>query len=368
MVKGITMLALLALICGGSPGTADPIRVSVRQVESLPALAPAQLARLANEPVVAFETEGRLIVLARHRGTAPDLMGTLRGTFRPVGAPDAGFWALAFEIAALDRAILDIIVTADGRPLGYVQFRGRRVAPGPQAALRAGSVKSRSFSGRQSGLTRRLFIYRPDRWPAERLLVVLDVSDASSSMLRRIDQLVAEGRIGPVAVVGVTPAPAENPAAASALRLQEMWAGENPAIYRAFEQFVFADLLPAFAAELGIAEPGQVAVVGASASAGWVLDQATRHGGSAHTWGAFAVPDGPLGAPPGPASGTIFMGGGTFDAEYLARTQAICGAIRRGGGHCHFATVHSGHSQGTWDELTAELLIEWEQTGTARGH
>jgi hypothetical protein len=366
MSKGITMLAVLALIFGVSPGAADPPLASIRQVEVSPTLAPAQLARLANDPVAAFEAEGRLIVLARHRGMAPGLMGMLSGTFRPIGAPDAGLWALVFEVAALDRAIFDIIVTADGRPFGYVQFRGRRLAPAPQGPLRAGRVESLSFNGRQSGLTRTLFVYRPNRGPVERLLVALDISDASSSMLRRIDQLAAEGRIGPVAVVGVTPARAEGPATASALRLQEMWADDNPAIYRAFERLIFADLLPAFSAEFRIAGAGRVAVIGASASAGWVLDQATRHGGSARTWGAFAVPDGPLGALPGPASGTIFMGGGTFDAEYLARTRVVCGAIRRGGGHCRFAAVHSGHGQGAWDELTTDLLIEWERSAAIR--
>jgi hypothetical protein len=314
-------------------------------------------------PVTFARRGNHFAILARHPGRAPELMGTLNGRFSPAGE----LWCSLWEINNLDHVILDIFVTAGIRDASYVQFRGPSVSPAPAGGLRAGRVETRELAGSVSGLTRRLSLYQP-RVPARRLVVLFDVDSTNTGLFRRVDALIARGAIEPTLLIGIAMAADPDPVRANDLRLDEMHAGREADRYRAFERFVFADVLPGIRREFpGLADPARIAFIGESASAAWVIDHAAAHGRDAGAWGAFALPNGTIVSLPGRASGAIFMGGGTFDPDYLANGLRVCAAILRGGGNCRFATVHSGHGQGAWDELIAAMLVDWSG-GHRRGY
>jgi hypothetical protein len=344
----------------------------VRPVELEPGLIGADdLALLTNQPVAAYARDGRLVILARHQGKPPALMGTLSGTLQPVGEPASNLWGLAFELEGLESAILEIIVTADRGLVGYRQYRGRALGAAPPATLSAGSVERRTLMGTISGLRREIAIYRPAAAArrASRIMYVFDVAERPDSLFTRVDQLIGQGVIGPVIIVALPAGDGSgsDPQRASDARLQERVSGLNPWVYRQYERFIFEDLHPALVREFKVgADRNGVAFVGASASATWVLDQAARHASVARVWGAFALPDNPIRQLPGDAGVEMFMGGGTLDLEYLANGLTRCTEILRSGGRCRFSVVNSGHGQGAWDELTADLLIAWEKMRTRR--
>jgi hypothetical protein len=341
-----------------APPAALPPAPHVRQLAgAADRLCQARTAGLGRRPVAFARAGNRLAILARRGEGVPVLMGTLRGRFTAVGE----FWCSLFEIDDLDHAILDIIVTAGMRPPAYVQYRGPAVPRAPTGPLRAGRTEHRLVTGAQSGMTRSLFLYRPNA-PAGRLAVLLDVDSADSSVFKRVDAMIASHAIAPIILVGISTPADPDQGRANDLRLAEMHMGADPQRYRAFERFVFADLLPDLRREFAPAnDPARIAFVGESASASWVVDHATDHGADARMWGAFALPESDHAHLPDRESGEIFMGGGTFDHDYLANGLAVCAAIQRGGGHCRFATVKSGHGQGAWDELIAAMLIDWDR-------
>jgi hypothetical protein len=339
------------------------------------ALIPAEVAKLGESPVVAYQHEGKLFIVARHEGAEPALSGTFRGRLQRIDDGLANLWGAAFEVDSLDRAILDIIVTADAGFVGYFQFRGSAAGPMPVDALRAGVMVRQTVTGAQSGLTRRIAIYRPrNSSRSSRMMYVLDLAESPDSFFRRVDALIYEQVISPVIIIalpagdGISTVRISDMQRRSELRLQERVSGLNPAVYRRYEQFIFDDLAPALTREYQVGQNReQVAFVGTSASATWVLHQARHRPGEAGVWGAFSLPNNPVDRLPDNASERIFMGGGAFDLEYTVNGLARCTEILRLGGDCRFTVVNAGHSQSAWDELIADLLINWEDLSTREG-
>ena len=135
--------------------------------------------------------------------------------------------------------------------------------------------------------------------------------------------------------------------------------------YERHQRFFFDELMPDIRARFHVSDnPADVAIIGSSASAAWVLNQSSTRE-EAHYWGAFSLPTGSRISPAGDdgAAARVVMGGRTLDSVYLANSLQACADINASGGDCDFLIVRSGHGHGAWDELVRRMLVDWSAPG-----
>ena len=291
----------------------------------------------------------------------PNLQNLPACAFKP-SREQRGVWRCRLIVRDLRAAVIDLVVTSGPSVVGYLQFRGTRSGlPDPSRPLTAGTVAHGTFDSRELGQPRGYDVYEPTR-PGERplpIVYVLDRGSYSQGLMAAIDLLIQQRALPPLVVVALD-AGVRDLTGRDNLRAREMIAGLDADAHSAFEQFFFEEFLPSTQRMYNASDdPRLVTIIGASASASWVLDEANSQSFKARNWGAFSVPsENPVLKLPAKQAGRIAMGAGRLDAAYFATTARICKAINAQRGQCAFFAVQGGHSQGVWDLLTTRLLTE----------
>lgn len=361
-------LAVVAIALAGTISAAaapEPIADLTPTIAPLPLrsglpAAPGFLRALEHRSVLLRHSGDSLVVLVRHAGSSPYVVGLPQCVFQRIVEVDSA-WACALHVDGLESSILDIPVMDGTTFVGYAQFRGKRVGlPPSDRPLTSGRLVRYRFQSTALGQSRSLAVYVPNVVAGRplRALYIFDLGDHPEGVVTLVDSLIAKREIEPTLVIAL-PTPA-TVLGAGDLRIREMVAGVDVAAYRRHETFFFDELLPFVRKRWGAsADPDDITIVGASASAGWVLNQAPDHVNVAHAWAAFALPQSAsIPDERWPATIRVTMGGGTFDQAYLAASLSACVTINRNGGSCRFFVVRAGHSQGAWAALLMQTLLD----------
>ena len=212
------------LAAPGSGGREGAVALSRRMIDFCALgiddlTAPIAKKRLDGE-TFRFEVSGDEVTLLAH-SLAPYVDVCCSMQFAMTRLGDSDYWAARRRLGGIDRAMLSLfVVKAERTPVeDILTFRGPSAPADPAQVAHAdlaGQLIDREMASKALGETRRLNIYLPPGWSAERPWPALFLADnAANTYAPMVEAMIVAGQIEPIvlisaesgrdAVVGIAP-------------------------------------------------------------------------------------------------------------------------------------------------------------------
>jgi len=375
---GWIAIAVLLAGCAGANAAQPVANASSMSVASSPA--PAAQPQASDSPQALADA-------AKHDGT-PLVRGT-KLTFVYQGKPgdhvqisggvnldltaadQSGLFAGSVEVPDLAHAIISYTLVVNGQPTRdplsrlpamkegspVVIYRGAKaphpaeLTPNPKVP--AGSVAGRTLQSSVLQESRKVWVYLPPGFSASNPCPTLLLADGqmyfdgSIHLPTILDNLIAEGKIPPVAAIGVE--------SRTDTRLQD-YVFKQPR-FDAYQTFVRQELLPWAAREFHLAPAaGEMVPVGLSNGGAWALYtsliEPDRFAGAILQ--SALTPESTL--PPLPQGKRYFLSAGTLDPNAIALQNQLAPLLKQAGNQVKTVQGVSGHDAALMETQLVEGL------------
>lgn len=293
---------------------------------------------------------------------APMLCCTFQDPMEPLGADAHGkLWGRVYKVSGLDKAIISMILL--GQSTDYQTYRGAHAPPAPQLTNRLdGKVETVTVHSTYLKADRQIVIYTPAAPPPETGYPVVYMGDGKAVNFdaHMIDQLIRDGKIRPILLVGI--AGGEGPPLADGgldQRNREYLINRAPDDYLAHEAFVLKEVMPLAETRYHASQRAADRMVqGTSAGASWALSFALRHHDLVDQAAAFSVSIPANAFDFSQAKGLrLYLEAGRYEDErFRPATLAACKAAKAVGAHCRFIDLYAGHDSEAWNYAFVETL------------
>lgn len=326
------------------------------------------VSRLGSELKVWWRDGDRFTVVARSKAREVNLCCAIQLPMARL--PGSDIWTLTIRSPHLDKAILDIkLITPYDMSLGYAQiaeekwgqWRGPEALQAPQENMvLQGKVLTRDIDSLNLGETRRIYIYLPPDFNAQKRYPVVYMADGESvpASARIAEPLIQQGRIRPLILVGLV---AGRFSKGHDRRGEDYLTGfSKTSTFGQHEDFFLTEVMPMVEKEYGASTNAQDRMLSGRSNGGaWALDTALRHPDMFLKAAPFSVcwqksgRDIDLAGRP-----ALFMGVGLFEGSCRTVTTRLAAEAKLSGDPVIFRQVVSGHTPLMWNLLFAQAL-QW---------
>lgn len=301
-------------------------------------------ARLAGADLAYWIDGQTLNIAARAQADRATLAGTVEESLVPLSTRRP-LWGAAYRVSALDRSIIELSLKGSDAPA--LVWRGAKAPPEPPANLvLRGRIQTVSIASVALKRTQTVQIYIPPGrsprggWPVTFAAGVADIAPYAAIA----DALIQQGRIRPIAIVGLGGGEGEY------LRHVDADA------FTRHNMFVGREALPAVARRAALSErPADRLLLGVGAGGDWALDLAAHDPTMAASVAAFSPPG--LSDFPFRNRGLkLYLQAGAY--ENLKGARSTCNLAGASNTVCRLDVTDSGHAPLIWQAEWAKVLAE----------
>lgn len=378
---GVLLMTLLALH-GAHTATAvarEPVMPPTAPFEVVPS--PADHAHVIAKLDGATEgiwLDGEVLWLAKKNSDGP--WKTLGGVSQPLTRlNDSDIWMTGLRWDRWPEAFMRVAFVRSDLPAGSVEYntwRGER-APPPPAQAEAGQVESFQLPGPVPGSERTITVVLPPAYNSEDELPAIVLADGQSAEAwgKVIAALVLEGKLRPLAVVGIHSGGYEgdrsqpyNPRLD--VRAREYLDGFDQERFDAHLAWVIESVLPEASRRFTISlQRDDLAIAGFSNGGAFAASAGLRRGDVFAMALALSV-----GVPPEivtrPANAPMprfYLAAGELEHQFLHHTRVTRDRLEAAGGEAALVTFAAGHDAELWIRAMAQfmpLMFPPKQPGT----
>lgn len=324
--------------------------------------------RLGNELKVWWRDGDRFTVIARSKAKVVNLCCAIQLPMARL--PGSDIWTLTVRSPHLNKAILDIkLITPYDTSLGYAQiaeekwgqWRGPEALSAPQESpVLMGRVVSRDLNSPDLGEMRRVYIYLPPDFDAQKRYPVVYMADGESvpASARIAEPLILQGKIRPMVLIGLVAGRFSN---GHDRRGEDYLTGfGKTSTFTQHEAFFLTEVMPMAEKEYGVSANAQDRMLSGRSNGGaWALDTALRHPDMFSKSAAFSVCWQKSGRGIDQAKRpALFMGVGVFEGSCRTVTTRLAAEAMQSEDPVVFRQVVSGHTPLMWNLLFAQAL-QW---------
>ena len=277
-------------------------------------------------------------------------LSPLRGT---------NLWVLSVRVPDADRLAMRVAFIVQDTTAGTYnwiesgRWAGSLAAPAPRRAeVLTGTLATDSLRSAALDSKRAVTVYLPPAWgDGPHRVVYLFDGQQTEDYARVLEPAILEGRVPPVALVGLHHATDRTPGSGLDGRAREYLAGHDSVRYAAHETFFLSDVIPWAEAELGLsAEPTDRVVFGVSNGASFAAAMVRRHPERFAAALAFSHAYDGLDAADDPelSGRRFFLLAGRLEPGFVLIKQAVAGAVAARGASVHHEVGVSGHDAVMW--------------------
>ena len=285
-------------------------------------------------------------------------LSPLRGT---------SLWVLSVRVPDADRLAMSVAFIVQDTTAGTYnwiesgRWAGPLAAPAPRRAeVLAGTLATDSLRSAALGSTRAVTVYLPPAWgDGPHRVVYLFDGQRTEDYARVLEPAILDGRVPPVALVGVHSATDRTPGNSLDGRGREYLAGRDSARYAAHETFFLTDVVPWAEAQIGLsAEPADRVVFGVSNGASFAAAMVRRHPERFAAALAFSHAYDGLDAADDPdlSGRRFFLLAGRLEPGFVPIARAVAGAVAARGASVHQEVGVSGHDAVMWHGTFARAV------------
>ncbi len=338
---------------GGDCGSTDLPTCRVRRPWSADTLR----ARTSGGPAVWRSAEGEVTFAYAGAATSVGACCSVQMPLSPLRGTD--LWVLSVRVPDADRLVMTVSFIVQDTTAGTSQrtasrrWAGSLAAPAPERAESlAGSLTTDSLRSTALEGARAVTVYLPPAWGgAPHRVVYLADGQQTEDYARVLEPAILDGRVPPVALVGLHNARDRTPGSNVDGRAREYLVGVDSVRYAAHERFFLDEALPWAEARYGVsAEPADRAVCGFSNGASFAAATVRRHPEHFAAALAFSHAYDGLDAADDPdlAGRRFFLVAGRLEPSFVARERAVASAVAARGADVHQEVGVSGHDEAMW--------------------
>ncbi|MGV7206363.1 alpha/beta hydrolase [Oxalobacteraceae bacterium A2-2] len=327
--------------------------------------APPERAKLPTAGGAASFDGDRMVISWVGKADEVRISGQITGLVKPMPlvAEDVRQLVIQFPQAQQTRLRLVFSVKAEGKMQRPVLLEA--AAPGAPAILPESAVAPEPIRFDGSKIEARAWL-PPGYKQGKRYPIVYLADGGYTSAGSLLTDLIAQGKVPPVIVVGVDYAAADAEANESRKAAYLAPPGGESDAFLAHERFWVQTVIPAVEARYGAPPETRLRAIGGASNGGvWTASMALRH---AELFGvAFAMSPGlrPALNPEGKPAARFYFTAGLLERGFLFNAGCVAAAIVQRGGVATLASYPSGHDQPMWARALVENVTDWLSTTPA---